>query len=69
MSITLTDELPVVVERRNPGQTLGGRLEFRAYPKGASHPDGGVGPWVPDRHRAVRILEQAVLELHREAER
>ena len=37
-----------------------GRREWRAYPQGVAHPDGGAGPWVPDRDRAVDILTAAL---------
>lgn len=53
-----TDTAPgTIAERRNPRT---GRTEFRAYPHGTEHPDGGAGPWTPDRAAADANLTAAL---------
>ena len=38
-------------------------VQFRAYPLGVGHPDGGAGPWVESAERAERITASAQARL------
>ena len=40
-----------------------GRVQFRAYPNGVKHADGGAGPWVEDRERAEGIHAAALADI------
>jgi hypothetical protein len=45
-----------IATRRNPRN---GRTEYRAYPQGVDHEDGGAGGWYADRTQAEQVLAAA----------
>lgn len=48
----------MIATRQNPRT---GRTEFRAYPQGRDHEDGGVGAWYAERAQAEGVQTAAIM--------